>query len=296
MSSAISNLLSQFKLSRLVQLLSALTLITMLISTILSINSVRSGIIAVEHKSLSTYVTSLAKIVAATPQKTKLKEILYRSRWHSDNSGYAFLVDGTTGRYIAYPPKQSKEGTKLAFIELIEGGTLEQAVIRVSKHGIAEMVHYQHSKPGDDKKTIKAAYLYPIKQGGTVLIAGEYLDKSEVILINVYQKILAPMVFITIFIVLFSFTLNKCLKQRTEHLNKEMSRLAHGVLHESAALQGRDEMALIANDLNICQTSLSNILKQQADNGNNIATASLHIGMNLNHTNKLIRSKLSNLE
>ena len=293
---AISNLLSQFKLSRLVLALSALVIITMLISAALSINSVRSGVIAVEHKALSNHITSLAKIVAETPQITRLKETLYASRWHSDNSGYAFLANGTTARYIVYPPKPAKEGTKMAAIKLIEGGTLEQAIKRTSQRGIAEMVHYQHSKPGADEKTLKAAYLYPTKQGGAVLIAGEYLDESDVILLNIYQKIFAPIAFITLFVVFFSFTLSKYLKQRTAHLSKAMSRLANGDLCEPTALQGRDEMAFLANELNICQTSLSRILKQQADNGSNIATASLQIDTNLSHTNKLIHSELSNLD
>ena len=293
---SISNVLSQFKLSRLMLILSLLVIFTMLISAFLSIGSVRSGVIAVEHKSLANHVASLAKVVAITKQTTKLKETLYTSRWHSDNSGYAFLADGTTGRYIVYPPKPAKEGTKMAAIKLIEGGTLEQAIIRTSQRGIAEMVHYQHSKPGMDEKTLKAAYLYPIKQGSAVLIAGEYLDQSEVILINIYQKIFTPMALITIFVLIFVSILTRHLNRRANYLSKAMSRLANGDLCEVVSLQGRDEMAFLANALNICQTSLSCILKQQAENGTNIATASLQIDANLNHTNKLIHSELSNLD
>lgn len=296
MSLAISNLLSQFKLSRLVLALCSLVIITMLISAVLSINSVRNGVVAVEHKSLIRHVSSLAKVVAKLPKKEKLKEVLYASRWHSDNSGYAFLADGTTGRYLVYPPRPAAEGNNMAVINLIEGGTLEQAIQRSSKQGIAEMVHYQHSKPGMNKKTLKAAYLYPIKQGGAVLIVGEYLDQSEVILLNIYQKIFAPMAIISIFIIISSSLLSRYLNRRTEYLSKAMSRLANGNLCETVVLQGKDEMAFLANKLNICQASLARILKQQAENGTNIATASLQIDSNLNNTNKLICSELSNLD
>ncbi len=51
----------------------------------------------------------------------------------------------------------------------------------------------------------------------------------------------------------------------------------------------------LANALNISQQSLSRVLKQQADNGNSIATASLQIDSSLSHTNKLIHSELDSL-
>jgi len=277
-------------------MLSLLVIFTMMISAYLSTNSVRTGVIAVEHESLANHVDSLAKIAEVIKQPSQLKEVLYASRWHSNNSGYAFLVDGVTGEYIIYPPKPAKEGAKISSIQLSEGGTLEQAINRVSQQGIAEMVHYQHTKPGAENKTLKAAYLYPMKQSSSVLIAGEYLDQSAPILRNIYQQIFTPMILITIFVLFFVTILTKHINSRAYYLSNAMSRLANGDLREAINLQGRDEMAFLAKALNICQVSLSGILKQQADNGTNIATASLQIDTNLNHTNELIHSELSNLE
>ncbi|MCP5078138.1 MAG: hypothetical protein GY951_08800 [Psychromonas sp.] len=94
----------------------------MMISTYLSTNSVRTGVIAVEHKSLANHVNSLAKIAEIIKLPSQLKEMLYASRWHSNNSGYAFIVDGVTGEYIVYPPKPAKEGAKVSSISLTEGG------------------------------------------------------------------------------------------------------------------------------------------------------------------------------
>ena len=221
--------------------------------------------------------------------------MLYASRWHNDNSGYAFLADGTTGRYIAYPPKHAKEGTKMAFIELIEGGTLEQAILRTSQRGTPEMVHYRHSKPGDDKKILKATYLSPLKSG-SVLVSGKYLDHADGILLTLYQKTFVPIVIIILFVIFFTVMLSRHLKQRTAYISQAMSRLAQGDLRESAILQGQDEMAFLANELNTCQKNLSNILSLQANNGSNVATASLQIDTNLKHTNQLIHSELDNLD
>ncbi|MCP4324620.1 MAG: methyl-accepting chemotaxis protein [Psychromonas sp.] len=158
------------------------------------------------------------------------------------------------------------------------------------------MVHYQNTKPGADEKTLKAAYLYPMKQSNSVLIAGEYLDQSETILSNIYQQIFTPMILITIFVLFFVTILTKHLNYCANYLSNAMSRLANGDLRESISLKGRDEMAFLAKALNIYQASLSGILQQQAGNGTNIATASLQIDGNLNHTNELIHSELSNLE
>ncbi|WP_019616047.1 methyl-accepting chemotaxis protein [Psychromonas ossibalaenae] len=298
-------LLSKFKLSRLMLILSLTVIVTLLISTVFSTNSVRTGVIAVEHQALSSHVVSLAKIVAYTQESVKqlpskkleaLKAVIYPARWHSDDSGYAFLADGATGRYIIYPPKPAKEGNKMVNIELLEGGTLEQAIIRTSRRGIAEMVHYPHSKPGSDTTNLKAAYLYPIKESKSVLIAGEYLDKSDAILFSIYQKIFTPMALITLFVLIFVSILTRHLNSRADYLNKAMQRLAKGDLCTPVILKGRDEMAFLANALNISQTSLKQVLKQQADNGTNIAAASLQIDRSLNHTDQLIRSELGNLD
>ncbi|WP_028864531.1 methyl-accepting chemotaxis protein [Psychromonas aquimarina] len=305
MLSSIYYLLSQFKLSRLMLILSMSVILTLLISAVLSTNSVRTGVIAVEHQALSSHVTSLAKIIthvqesAQRPQSQvieALKAVIYPARWHSDNSGYAFLADGATGRYIIYPPKPAKEGNKMVKIELLEGGTLEQAIIRTSQRGIAEMVHYPHSKPGSDTTNLKAAYLYPIKESKSVLIAGEYLDKSDSILFTIYQRIFTPMALITLFVLVFVSILTRHLNGRADYLNRAMQRLAKGDLCTPAILKGRDEMAFLANALNISQTSLKQVLKQQADNGTNIAAASLQIDNSLNHTDQLIRSELGNLD
>lgn len=274
-------------------ILSMSVIMTMLISAFLTTTSVNSGVIAVEHKSLKNQVSSLAKIVAVTPQ---FKETLYASRWQDDNSGYAFLANGTTGRYIVYPPKPAKEGTKMRHIKLIEGGTLEQAIIRTSQLGKPEMVHYLHDKLGANKKTLKATFLYPIKQGGPVLIAGEYLDSADALLNNIYKKIFTPMALVAMLVLTFVSIITRHINCRATYLSKAMKRLADGDLRKDITLSGSDEMAFLANVLNITQTSLKQILKQQADNGTSIATASLQIDSNLNHTNKLIKSELDNLD
>lgn len=297
MLSTITKLLSQFKLSRLVLILSLVVIVAMLVSTLASTNRVRAGVVKVEHQALKTHVTTLAKLVASQPVKYEaLKKIVYPARWNDDNSGYAFLADGATARYILYPPKPAKEGNKMAAINLNEGGTLEQAIIRTSQRGIAEMVHYMHKKPNTTEAILKAAYLYPIKQGGAVLISGTYLDKSDSILLEIYKRTFISLTIIATFVLLFVSILARHINLRTNYLSRAMSNLANGNLCEPISLSGRDEIAVLAKDLNTCQASLSNILKQQTDNGTNIATASLQIDTNLNHTNELIRSELSNLD
>lgn len=291
-----SQILNKFKLSQLMLILSLLVIFTMLISAFSSINSVHKGVIAIEHQSLASHVTSIGKLLATRPEQYQsLKEILYPARWNHDNSGYAFLVNGTTGKMMIYPPNSAKEGEDVREINLIEGGTLAQAIMRSSQRGIAEMVHYNHIKPGQEEVNLKAAYLYPLKQGGAVLIAGTYLDKADRVLLKIYKEMFIPLALITLFVLVFVYIFTQHINHRANYLSLAMSRLSDGNLRDPIELQGKDEMAFLAKSLNVCQKGLAEILKLQADNGTSIATASLQIDSSLQHTNQLVRSELGNL-
>jgi len=298
---AISNFLSQFKLARLMLMLAVIIITTMLLSAYLSTRSVREGVIQVEHDSISSHVVALSKAVKniqtsnAAERIAQAREIIYPARWNHDDSGYAFLLDGKTANYLLYPPNPNKEGEALSHIELIEGGTLAQAIKRSSERGVAEMVHYNHVKPGATKPTMKAAYLLPLSPGGDVLVAGDYLDKSERIIDDIYDEILTPMVLVIIFVLIFVAIITRHLNQRANYLKAAMQRLAEGDLRYPVRLAGKDELALLADALNNSQQNLSSVLKMQTDNGANIASASMQIDSSLGHTNELIHSELDSL-
>ncbi len=297
----VSNLLSRFKLAQLMLILASLVITTMLVSTYLSISSVRTGVLAVEHQSLSMHLSSLAKIVANIKNEDsgakleQLKATIYPARWGANDSGYAFLIDGKSAKYIVYPPAPEKEGGNMSSIQIDEGGYLADAIKRSSQRGIAEMVHYPHTKPGSDTATLKAAYLYPLEQGGDVLVAGTYLDRSDAILANIYEQISIPMIVIIIFVLVFISFVTKHLSYRANYLQNAMQLLAQGDLRHPVHLSGRDEMAFLASSLNISQQSLSRVLKQQTANGSTIASASVQIDTSLVHTNELIHSELDSL-
>lgn len=292
-----SHVFGRFKLSTLMMLMSLIVVIAMLMSTLSSTSSVKEGVINIEHQTLQHHVTSLGKMLHQESQDiAMLQRQLYAARWRDDNSGYAFLLDGKDGSYMVYPPDPSKEGQPLKQIELDEGGTLAQAIVRTSQTGIPMMVHYPHTKPGDDEQISKATYLYPLEQGGPVLGAGIYLDSSQSILASIYQKIFVPFICVTLFVIVMVFIVTKHLNMRVNYLIAAMQKLSQGDLREQVDLKGRDEMSFLAKALNLSQQKLSEILQQQTQNGANVATTAVQMDTNLGHTNQLIQSQLNKLD
>ncbi|WP_028864530.1 cache domain-containing protein [Psychromonas aquimarina] len=291
MLTSISNILNQLKISHFILLIALLVILTMTIGSLLSTTNMRSEVLEAEHQTLAAHVSALAEVLETvkkqelSQQLQSLKDIIYPTRWNNDDSGYAFLADGVTGRYIVYPPTPAKEGKKMVNIKLLEGGTLEQAIIRTSRRGSAEMIHYPHSQPGSNKIHLKAAYLYPIEQGGAVLIAGTYLNKSDILQLKLYKQIVFPVILSTLFVQFFIYIFSRYINYRENHFSTTMRGRTKDDLYEADYLSGRNEMAFLANALNITQVSLSRVLKQQTDKDINISKASLQLNSKQNNNN-----------
>ncbi|WP_019616046.1 cache domain-containing protein [Psychromonas ossibalaenae] len=289
MLTSISHILNQLKISHFILLIAFLVIFTMTIGPLLSTTNMRSEVLEAEHQTLASHVSTLAKALETTQKQEQsqqlqsLKDIIYPTRWNNDDSGYAFLADGATGRYIVYPPTPAKEGKKMVNIKLIEGGTLEQAIIRSSRRGSAEMIHYPHSQPGSDKIHLKAAYLYPLRQGGDVLIAGTYLNKSDLLQLKLYKKIVLPVIASTIFVQFFIFIFSRYINYRENYFSTTMRGRTKDDLYEMDYLAGRNETAFLADALNITQVSLSRVLKPQHDDDINISKDSLQFNSKHNH-------------
>ncbi len=291
MSTSISNILNQLKISHFTLFIGLLVIVTMTIGPLLSTTNMRSEALAAEHQTLAAHISALAKVLETVKKQEQsqqlqaLKDIIYPTRWNNDDSGYAFLADGATGRYIVYPPTPAKEGKKMVNIKLLEGGTLEQAIIRSSRRGSAEMIHYPHSQPGSDKTHLKAAYLFPIKQGGAVLIAGTYLNKSDILQLKLYKQIVFPVILSTIFVQFFIFIFSRYITYRENYFSTTMRSQTKGHLYEQDYLAGRNEMAFLADALNITQVSLSKVLKKQTDKDISISKTSLLLNSKHNNNN-----------
>jgi methyl-accepting chemotaxis protein len=297
MQSTGSRLLAKFKISRLMLALSTtIILFTLLSGGFLAVKLYRD-IIVMEHQTLIQQVEGLGQLLAAQPSDAEnAKKLLHPTRWNSDRSGYAVLVDGPTADYIVFPPDPSREGGPMTQLIIDEGGTIKQAIQQVSRSATPRMIHYSYVKPGGTKPIPKATYLYPLQKGGSVLIVGTYLEKADELFLHVQIYMACALVFLLILMAGATLWVTRHIVERVACIDDGLSRVAKGDLFRPTELQGSDEFAHLAKSLNISQQNLARVIMQQITSSGDVAKTSIQVDEHVNDAHQLIRNELDMLD
>lgn len=297
MGSLISTILGRFRLQTQMSGMSIFIILVLLGSCTIATNLLSHQIMDVEQRQLQHQVDTIASIAEQYPNDLALlKKLIYPARWGDKNSGYMFLVNGKNSKLAVYPPNHQREGTLLSGIDIDGGGTLNEAIQRVSQTRRPTIVHYEYQKPGTHKIVHKATYLYPLKNSPYVLAAGTYLELADFLISSLETKIYTSIVICAVFIIVIIILFSRHVRQRVDYLKQAMHQLSEGNFRDPLQMPGKDEFAALTHYLTKCQEHLNIIVKQQTQNSTKVASTSEQIDANLHHTNNLITQELNMLD
>jgi len=295
-----STYLANISLSKLISSISLLMIVLMSLGGGYSALNTRSLIQKETINGLNSQMDLLLKQLSLFPHNeqglSKIVNMLNVSRWNEDNSGYGFLAHRKTGKLLAYPPAPEKEGELLPAPELVEGGSLLQALKSVSAGSKRRLVHYYYHKPGESKTYKKALLMQSVAGSDWVLMTGVYLDAAQQAFQGYLIRVIASLSAIAVLIIFIIISLNKHLSARVGHILAAMVRIAQKDLSQVSKLFGRDELAKIAEHLHLSQQGLQELLIKQGHASSTVTSASATLDDNIRHTRHALGLQVTNLE
>ena len=295
-----SRYLANISLTRLISSISLLLVVLMFIGGWLSANNTRSMIqqetIAGLNAQTDLLMSQLSLYDLNEESLFRIDALLNVSRWNKDDSGYGFLANSKTGKLLVYPPAPEKQGQLVPDPELLEGGTLLDAVKNSGTLQSRRLVHYIFNKPGTSEPYKKALLLQPLKGSDWVLMTGVYLDSAAHAFYEYLTHLVAMLLGVSVFMIIIITLLNKHVSSRVGHIVSAMARIAKKDLSQVARLLGKDELANIADHLQQSQVGLQELLIKQGDASTTVTSASQKLDRNINQTRHALGLQVSSLE
>lgn len=224
------------------------------------------------------YAAMLSKLQASQDPKSFLSAataLLTGARWGENQSGYLFLVDENS-RFVAYPPNQAMVGQSTPRVQINETGhDLSDSLQQVSRTQRPALIHYDYIKPGSSEVEHKASYLMPV--GPYVLSAGIYLDAADEAFSGYIKKSLVVVAIIMVGMLLLVQWLSRAIRQQVTLSLAGLRRISERVLDQGIPVWGRDEFALINQELEQTRCQLAELLFHQRNSAQHVAAASMQM-------------------
>ncbi|MET0122590.1 MAG: methyl-accepting chemotaxis protein [Candidatus Thiodiazotropha sp. 6PLUC9] len=290
-------ILRQLQIQKKLWLLTATTLLGLLVITAISLDAFHSGLI--EEKTLQTQALvdtahSLIESQHAHAEKGEITMEEAQKRAIKDieglryNGGNYFWINDLNAHIVMHPIKPQLNGKDLSDFKDPDGKRIFSEFAAIAKQEGAGSVPYKWSKPGSDTPVDKISYVKGFKPWGWVVGTGIYIDDVEE-----EFKHFATMIAVAAMTVvgLFLFISYIITKSITCPLNETVAALndistGEGDLTRRLDSSGKDEVAQLATEFNRFIEKIENIIKQVAQSSTQLATAAVELSSTTEQTHE----------
>ncbi|ENM5918722.1 methyl-accepting chemotaxis protein [Vibrio mimicus] len=163
-----------------------------------------------------------------------------------------FWINDSTPSMVMHPLKPELDGKNLSDFKDPNGKALFVEMVNVTRQHQQGLVEYQWPKPGADKPVDKISYVKLFKPWGWIIGTGVYVDDVNAIILNRMKSIL--LLFSGAFIVMLglAMVIGRSIVQPCRDTLQALQDIAQGEgdLTRQLTVQGKDELAMIANSFN----------------------------------------------
>jgi methyl-accepting chemotaxis protein len=183
------------------------------------------------------------------------KAAIKNSRY--DDNNY-FWINDLTPRMVMHPIKPELDGQDLSDDADPNGKRLFVEMVGVVRSAGSGFVDYEWAKPGFAKPVPKTSYVKLIPEWGWIIGSGLYLDDVEAELAQVRNIALLATLLVIVGAMFLIYTAAKSISAPLEQTVEMLKEIGAGNLDRRIALQRRDEVGVMAGELNRFADNMQN--------------------------------------
>jgi methyl-accepting chemotaxis protein len=183
------------------------------------------------------------------------KEAIQNSRYDENNY---FWINDLTPRMVMHPIKPELNGQDLSDDADPNGKRLFVEMVGVVRSAGSGFVDYEWAKPGFAKPVPKTSYVKLIPEWGWIIGSGLYLDDVEAELAKVRNIALLATLLVIAGAMFLIYTAAKSISAPLEQTVEMLKEIGAGNLDRRIDLQRRDEVGVMAGELNRFADNMQN--------------------------------------
>jgi len=200
-----------------------------------------------------------------------------------NNEGYFFIYDHQ-GNTISQPPAPELVGTNRWGLQDPNGKYIIRSLAERAKEG-GGFVNYAYENPETGETENKISYVQNIEGTDYFLGAGTYdsiinsrVDAAQSELEKMLSTVSTTLIIIAIITVIIFialiFFISKYISKNINKISVGMKKMAEGDFTENVDIDSKDEIGVLASNLNSMQDSLRDLIKNVSAISNNLAISS----------------------
>jgi len=216
------------------------------------------------------------KITEQAAQQAAINEVMLI---RYDNNNY-FWINNEKAEMVAHAVKPSLNGKDLSKLEDPNGKFLfVEFVNLIKKTPQGGVVDYLWEKPGEDTPVEKISYVKGFTPWGWIIGTGIYIDDVEDTMLASVQDLLVNVAIITVLILVLLFFIAKSIITPINNTSRALANLAQGEgdLTQRLAINGKDEIADLAQSFNQFMEKIHHIIEQVQDSAKAVKHASINL-------------------